>query len=77
MKLVHMPQAFDSGEPNEHSHTALTHVAFPTAVQGQHSRKVISELNTAPMHPLLTLPHAITGRRGIARGQSGSLLLSP
>ena len=27
--------------------------------------------------PLLTLPHDITGRRGMARSRSGSLLLSP
>jgi len=45
-----MPQVSDSGELNENSHNALTHVAFPTVVQGRHSRKVISELNTAPMH---------------------------
>jgi hypothetical protein len=45
-----MHQVSDSGEPNEHSHIALTHVAFPIVGQGQHSRKVISELNTAPMH---------------------------
>jgi hypothetical protein len=39
--------------------------------------EVISELNTGPMHPLLTRPHAIAGRRGIAQGRSGSLLLTP
>lgn len=50
MKLIHMPQVSDSGEPNKHSPTALIHVAFPIALQGRHSRTVISELNTAPMH---------------------------
>jgi len=50
MKRMHMPQVSDSGEPNEHSHSALLHVAFPIVQQGQHSQKVISELNTAPMH---------------------------
>ena len=50
MKLVHMPQVSDSGEPNEHSLSALIHIAFPIALQGRHPRTVISELNTAPMH---------------------------
>ena len=50
MKLMHMPQVSDSGEPNEHSLSALTHIAFPIILQGQHSRTVISEVNTAPMH---------------------------
>ena len=86
MKRMHMPQVSDSGEPNEHSHNALLHIAFPHALQGRHSRTVISELNMPSGNalgvlrlctPLLTLPHAITGRRGIARGRSGSLLLSP
>jgi hypothetical protein len=40
----------DSGEPNEHSDNALLHIAFPIVQQGRHSRTVISELNTAPMH---------------------------
>ena len=50
MKLMHMPQVSGSGEPNEHSLSALTHIAFPIVLQGRHSRTVISELNTAPMH---------------------------
>jgi len=50
MKRMHMPQVSDSGEPNEHSHNALLHIAFPIVQQGRHSRKVISELNAAPMH---------------------------
>jgi hypothetical protein len=50
MKLMHMPQVSDSGEPDEHSHNALLHIAFPIVLQGRHSRMVISELNTAPMH---------------------------
>ncbi|MBL7216133.1 MAG: hypothetical protein ISS62_00435, partial [Desulfobacteraceae bacterium] len=50
MKLMHMPQVSDSGEPNEHSHNALLHVAFPIVQQGRRSRTVISELNTTPMH---------------------------
>ena len=50
MKLIHMPQVSDSGESNEHSHNALLHVAFPIRQQGRHSRTVISEVNTAPMH---------------------------
>ena len=50
MKRMHMPQVSDSGEPNEHSHIALIHIAFPLVQQGRHSRMVISELNTAPMH---------------------------
>ena len=50
MKRMHMPQVSDSGEPNEHSHNALLHVAFPIVQQGRHSRTVISEVNTAPMH---------------------------
>jgi len=50
MKRMHMPQVSDSGEPNEHSHNALLHIAFPIVQQGRHSRTVISELNTAPMH---------------------------
>ncbi len=45
-----MPQVSDSGDPNEHSHNALFHVAFPIVRQGRHSRTVISELNTVPMH---------------------------
>jgi len=47
-----MPQVSDSGELNKNSHIALIHVAFPLAGQGRHSRTVISELNTAPMHTL-------------------------
>ena len=47
-----MPQASDSGELNKDSHIALIHVAFPIVGQGRHSRTVISELNTAPMHAL-------------------------
>ncbi len=31
MKLTHMPQVSDSGEPNEHSHIAPIHAAFPIA----------------------------------------------
>jgi len=86
MKRMHMPQVSDSGEPNEHLHNALIHVAFPIVGQSRHSRTVISELNMPNGNalgvlrlctPLLTLPHAIAGRRGIARGRSGSLLLSP
>jgi len=50
MELMHMPQVSDSGEPNEHSLSALTHIAFPIVLQGRHSRTVISEVNTAPMH---------------------------
>ena len=50
MKLIHMPQVSDSGESNEHLHNALLHVAFPIILQGRHSRTVISEVNTAPMH---------------------------
>ena len=50
MKLMHMPQVSDSGEPNEHSLSALTHIAFPIDLQGRHSQTVISELNTVPMH---------------------------
>ena len=45
-----MPQVSDSGEPNEHSLSALTHIAFPIVLQGRHSRTVISEVNAAPMH---------------------------
>ncbi len=47
-----MPQVSDSGELNKNSHIALIHVAFPIVLQGRHSRTVISELNTAPMHTL-------------------------
>jgi len=47
-----MPQVSDSGELNKSSHIALIYVAFPIVVQGRHSRTVISELNTAPMHTL-------------------------
>ena len=50
MKLMHMPQVSDSGEPKKHSHTALLHIAFPIVQQGRHSRTVISEVNIAPMH---------------------------
>ena len=50
MERMHMPQVSDSGEPNKNSHTALVHIAFPVVGQGRHSRTVISELNTAPMH---------------------------
>jgi len=53
---------------------APAHVAFPSALRGRHSRAVISELHTAPVEdpdssgcvPLLTLRHAITGRRRIS-----------
>jgi len=45
-----MLQVSDSGELYEHSHNALFHIAFPIVVQGRHSRTVISELNTVPMH---------------------------
>ena len=47
-------------------------VAFPIAQQGRHPRTVISELNTWPALPLLTLRHAITGHQRIARGHDGS-----
>ncbi len=50
MKSMHMPQVSDSGEPNEDSLDALIRLAFPIVVQGGHSREVISELHTAPMH---------------------------
>jgi len=50
MERMHMPQVSDSGELNKHSLSALTHIAFPTVQQGRHSRTVISELNTVPMH---------------------------
>ena len=50
MKRMHMPQVSDSEELNKNSYIALIHVAFPLAGQGRHSRTVISELNTAPMH---------------------------
>ena len=52
MECMHMPQVSDSGELNKNSHIALIHVAFPIVGQGRHSRTVISELNTAPMHTL-------------------------
>ncbi len=45
-----MRQVSDSGELNKNSHIALIHVAFPIVEQGRHSRTVISELNTVPMH---------------------------
>ncbi len=45
-----MQQVSDSGEPNEHSLSALTHIAFPSVGRGRHSQTVISELNTAPVH---------------------------
>ena len=72
MKLMHIPQVSDSGEPNEHSLSALTHIAFPIVQQGRHPGEVISELNAWPTLPLLTLRHAITGHRRIARGHDGS-----
>ena len=50
MKPMHMPQVSDSGEPDEHSLSALTHIAFPLVQQGRHPQAVISELNTAPVH---------------------------
>ena len=50
MERMHMPQVSDSGELSKHSHIAPIHVAFPIVQQGRHSRTVISELNTAPMH---------------------------
>ena len=68
MKLMHMPQVSDSGEPNEHSPNALLHVAFPIVQQGRHSRTVISELNTAPMH---TLTNASPRHHWSSRHSSG------
>ncbi len=53
-----MRQVSDSGELNKNSHIALIHVAFPIVEQGRHSRTVISELNTVPMHTPANPPQA-------------------
>ena len=53
-----MPQVSDSEELNEHSLSALTHIAFPIVLQGRHYRTVISEVNTAPMHTPANPPQA-------------------
>jgi hypothetical protein len=52
MVLTHMPQVSGSGElipALALSHRL--HVAFPLVLQGRRSRRVISEINTAPVHP--------------------------
>jgi len=51
---------------------AVHRVAFPTVQRGRHPGRVISELNGWPALPLLTLRHAITGHRRIARGHDGT-----
>ena len=53
-------------------YTATHRVAFPLVAQGRHPGEVISELNGWPTLPLLTLRHAITGHRRIARGHDDS-----
>ena len=64
-----MLRVSDSARPVSVSLYNDTHrVAFPIVQQGRHPRTVISELNTWPTLPLLTLRHAITGHRRIARG---------
>ena len=74
MELVHMPQVSDSGEPNEHSPSALTHIAFPIVLQHRYSRTVISEPDTVRIEDpdlsgctplLISLRRTITDRRGI------------
>jgi len=70
-----MPRVSDSAGPvNDLLTSALYCVAFPTVRQGRHPGEVISELNTWPALPLLTLRHAITGHRRIARGHDGSAI---
>jgi hypothetical protein len=52
MMLTHMLQVSGSGELKPA--LALSHrlhIAFPTVVQGRHSRGVISEIYTAPVRP--------------------------
>ena len=68
-----MLRVFDSAGPMGDSlYNATPRVAFPIVAQGRHPGTVISELNGWPTLPLLTLRHAITGHRRIARGHDGS-----
>jgi hypothetical protein len=64
-----MLRVSDSARPVSVSlYNDIHRVAFPIVQQSQHLGEVISELNTWPTLPLLTLRHAITGHRRIARG---------
>ena len=68
-----MLRVSDSAGPvGDSLYNAIHRVAFPIVAQGRHPRTVISELNGWPTFPLLTLRHAITGHRRIARGHDGS-----
>ena len=68
-----MHRVSDSAGPVGNSlHIAAHRVAFPIVQQGRHPKTVISELNGWSTLALLTLRHAITGHRRIARGHDGS-----
>ena len=68
-----MLRVSDSARPVSVSlYNDIHRVAFPIVRQGRHPGEVISELNGWPALPLLTLRHAITGHRRIARGHDGS-----
>ena len=68
-----MLRVSDSARPVSVSlYNDIHRVAFPIVRQGRHPGEVISELNGWPTLPLLTLRHAITGHRRIARGHDGS-----
>ena len=68
-----MLRVSDSARPVSVSlYNDIHRVAFPIVGQSRHPGKVISELNGWPTLPLLTLRHAITGHRRIARGHDGS-----
>ena len=68
-----MLRVSDSARPVSVSlYNDIHRITFPIVGQSRHLGEVISELNTWPTLPLLTLRHAITGHRRIARGHDGS-----
>ena len=79
--LIHV--AFPIVQQGRHSRTVISDL--PGEIHEVTAKRISLGFNTARIEdpdssgctPLLTLPHAITGRRGIARGRSGSLLLYP
>ncbi len=75
-------RAFPIVAQGRHSQTVISDL--PGEIHEVTAKRISLGLYTAPVEdpdssgyiPLLTLRHAITGHRRIARGQSGSLLLT-
>ena len=61
-------------EPAHASHSAAYRVVFPVLGPGQHTKVMISELNTSPSYPRANAsPPPYTGSRRMTRGRGGSL----